>query len=236
MQEILGLIRKNGDPTWVRSVPVQDRSPWIEPDQCFEIAMKCPPPRFMASHLPIQLFPKSFLQSKAKVIYTMRNPKDVVISHYYHAKCLRGSKQPETLEEHMKEFLTGNVPYGSWFDHIKGWMEMKNRPNVFFITYEELQKNLRGGVEKICHFLGKELTSEQIDSVVENASFEKMKDNKMSNFSMMPDTIMDKTKGKLLRKGISGDWKNHFTVAQNEYFDRVYQENMQDVNITLSWE
>ena len=32
------------------------------------------------------------------------------------------------------------VIYGSWFDHVKSWLEVKGRPNVFFITYEEMQQ------------------------------------------------------------------------------------------------
>ncbi|KAM9034853.1 3-beta-hydroxysteroid sulfotransferase-like [Sarcophilus harrisii] len=30
------------------------------------------------------------------------------------------------------------VPYGSWFDHIKGWLSMRNSENFLLITYEEL--------------------------------------------------------------------------------------------------
>ncbi|KAL8213207.1 UNVERIFIED_CONTAM: hypothetical protein K2H54_061288 [Gekko kuhli] len=228
MAEILGLIRNNGDPSWVRSLTVFERTPWIETDHGLETALKYPPPRLISSHLQIQLFPKSFFHSKAKVVYTLRNPKDVLVSHYHFSKIFKLWKDLGTLEEVLKEFLSGNVPFGSWFDHVKGWLPMKDRDNVFFITYEELQQDLRGSVERICHFLGKELNSQQIDSVVENASFQKMKDNKMSNFTIVGETYMDHEKGKLLRKGISGDWKNHLTVAQSELFDRVYQKNMQE--------
>ncbi|XP_060094124.1 sulfotransferase 2B1-like [Heteronotia binoei] len=236
MSEILGLIQKNGDPTWVRSVSMFTRTPWIETAMGQETALKYPPPRLLSSHLQFQLFPKSFLHSKAKVIYTSRNPKDVLVSHYYFSKAVKLWKDLGTLEETLKEFLSGNVPYGSWFDHVKSWIPMKDRDNAFFITYEELQQDLRGSVERICHFLGKELSSQQIDSVVENASFQKMKDNKMSNFTLAGDLIMDHKKGKLMRKGISGDWKNHLTVAQSELFDRVYRENMRGVNMTFPWD
>ncbi|XP_042296356.1 sulfotransferase 2B1-like [Sceloporus undulatus] len=236
MLEILGLVLRGGDPSWVRSVPVWYRSPWIETDVGLKAALNYPPPRCLSSHLPFQLFPKSFLKSKTKVIYVMRNPKDVLISHYYFSKAFKGFKEPGTMEEFMETFLKGDVPYGSWFDHVRGWLEMKNKSNVFFFTYEELQHNPRGSVERLCQILGKDLNSQQIDSVLENASFQKMKDNNMSNFTLVPEGHFDHNIGKFMRKGISGDWKNHLTVAQNEYFDRVYQEKMQNVNVNLQWD
>ncbi|XP_033014016.1 sulfotransferase 2B1-like isoform X1 [Lacerta agilis] len=236
MQEILGLIWCDGDPSWVQSLPVWERIPWIETVSGLQCALKSPPPRLLASHLPFHIFPKSFLHSKAKVIYTVRNPKDVMISSYHFSKGLKIVADPGTLEEYMEEFLSGSVSYGSWFEHVKNWMEMKDRSNFFIITYEELQQDLRESVRRICHFIGKELNSQQIDSVVENASFHKMKDNNMSNCTQFSDTYYDHTKGKLMRKGISGDWKNHLTVAQNEHFDRVYREKMQGLRMTFPWD
>ncbi|KAG8439150.1 hypothetical protein GDO86_005387 [Hymenochirus boettgeri] len=125
--------------------------------------------------------------------------------------------------------------YGCWFDHVKGWMQMAGKENFFYITYEELQQDLRGSVVRICKFLGKELNDEEIDSVVKHASFNVMKENKMSNFTLIPENFLDKSKGALMRKGISGDWKNHFTVAQSEYFDKVYQEKMKDLSVKFPW-
>ncbi|XP_033014025.1 sulfotransferase 2B1-like [Lacerta agilis] len=236
MAEILSLILSHGDPSWVQSTPLWERAPWIELDDHLPIALKNPSPRILNTHLPFQLFPKSFLHSKAKVIYTLRNPRDVMVSSYHFIKGFKEWKDHGTMEEFMGTFLSGEMGYGSWFDHVKGWVEMKERANTFFITYEELQQDLRGSVQKICHFLGKELNSQQIESVVENASFHKMKDNKMSNFSTTPENIFDQTKATFMRKGISGDWKNLLTVAQSERFDRVYRENMRGVNMTFPWD
>nr|XP_060639796.1 sulfotransferase 2B1-like isoform X1 [Anolis sagrei ordinatus] len=236
MLEILGLVQHDGDPSWVRSLTPWDRSPWIETEDGLKKALTDSPPRCLSSHLQFQIFPKSFLNSKAKIIYVVRNPKDVLVSHYHFSKSFKGFQDPGTIEEFLETFLKGDVPFGSWFDHVRGWMELKDRPNFFFFTYEELLHNPRDSVEKLGKIFGKTLNRQQIDSVVENASFQKMKDNKMSNFSQVPDEYFDHNTGNFMRKGVSGDWKNHLTVAQSEYFDRVYQEKMQDVNVTFQWD
>ncbi|XP_066494835.1 sulfotransferase 2B1-like [Tiliqua scincoides] len=236
MAEILSLIQQNGDPTWTRNVPLWNRVPWIETAEAKEEILNQARPRLMSTHLPFQLFPKSFLHSKAKILYTVRNPKDALVSSFYFSKALKMLKDPGTMQDFLEEFLSGNVTFGSWFDHVKGWLAMKDKPNFFIHTYEELQQDLWGSVERICRFLGKELTSQQIDSVVANASFQTMKDNKMSNFTQVADEYIDHSKGKLMREGKSGTWKNYLTVAQNEWFHSVYQEKMRGVTVTFPWD
>ncbi|NXH21580.1 ST2A1 sulfotransferase, partial [Bucco capensis] len=67
MLEILSLIRSDGDPGWCRSVPNWERAPWLETLLGLPRARDNPRPRLISSHLPIQLFPKAFFTSKAKV-------------------------------------------------------------------------------------------------------------------------------------------------------------------------
>ncbi|ELK31021.1 PREDICTED: bile salt sulfotransferase isoform X1 [Myotis davidii] len=226
IKEIINLIHTRGDPSWVRSVVSWERSPWIETPEGLELIKKQKDPRSYASHLPMQLFPKSLFTSKAKVIYIMRNPRDVIISGYHFHKTLKITKNPNSFEEYFEWFLRGNVPYGSWFDHIGGWLQMRGKQNFLLISYEELHQDLRASVEKVSQFLGTKLSSEELDSVLKNVTFQAMKDNKMSNFSLLSDIYMDQRKACFLRKGITGDWKNQLTVAQSEAFDKVYQEKM----------
>ncbi|XP_048225350.1 bile salt sulfotransferase 2-like isoform X2 [Perognathus longimembris pacificus] len=143
--EIISLIHTKGDPKWVRSVNTYDRSPWIETESGnTTIVNRKEGPPLISSHLPIQLFPKSFFTSKAKLIYVIRNPKDVLISGYYFWSSTNLAKKPESLEQYFEWFLRGHVPYGSWFDHVRGWLSLREKENVLVLCYEEMRKALPG--------------------------------------------------------------------------------------------
>ncbi|KAM7058675.1 sulfotransferase 2B1 [Molossus nigricans] len=235
MIEILSLIIKDGDPSWIRSEPIWERAPWCETILGAFSLSDQPSPRLMSSHLPIQLFTKAFFNSKAKVIYMGRNPRDVVVSLYHYSKIAGQLKDPGTPDQFLQNFLKGEVQFGSWFDHIKGWIRMQGKENFLFITYEELHEDLRGSVQRVCQFLGRQLGEEALGSVVANSSFDAMKANTMSNFTLLPPSLLDQRRGAFLRKGVCGDWKNHFTVAQSEAFDRVYREQMRGMP-TFPWD
>ncbi|XP_015423445.1 PREDICTED: sulfotransferase family cytosolic 2B member 1 [Myotis davidii] len=107
MIEILSLIVKDGDPSWIRSVPIWKRAPWCETIMgAFSLSDQSSP-RLMSSHLPIQLFTKAFFNSKAKVIYMGRNPRDVAVSLYHYSKIAGQLKDPGTPDQFLQNFLKG---------------------------------------------------------------------------------------------------------------------------------
>ncbi|XP_012787990.2 sulfotransferase 2A1-like [Sorex araneus] len=229
MVEILSLIHCKGDPKWIQSVPIWDRLPWIETERGFKLLKDEKGPRFMRSHLPIQFLPKSFFNAKVKVIYVIRNPRDVIVSGHLFWKGITYVQEAESMEQYFDWFLEGNVLYGSWFDHTHGWMPLRDRENFLLLSYEELKRDTKRIIQKICQFLGMELGPEALDSVLENSSFEAMKRNKMSNYSLLDGITFDLKISPMMRKGVAGDWKNHLTVAQAETFDEIYQEKMKDL-------
>ncbi|XP_038237097.1 LOW QUALITY PROTEIN: sulfotransferase 2B1-like [Dermochelys coriacea] len=236
MQELLTLIHSDGDPQLAWLVPSWERVPWVEQTTAAGFLENPPCPRLISSHLPCVLFPTSLHGSNAKVIYTVRNPKDVCVSLYYYSKMASFLEFHEDFGEFVEHFSAGKVLLGSCFQHVKGWLGLRDRLNFLFLTYEEMHQDLRGSMERICRFLGKPLEVRSLDRVVENASFQAIKQNKMCNYSLVPENIMDQWISPFLRKGVPGDWKGHFTVAQSQAFDRRYQEQMQDVGIRFSWD
>ncbi|XP_036023242.1 probable alcohol sulfotransferase isoform X1 [Onychomys torridus] len=225
LTEIVCLIQTKGDPNWIQSVPIWDRVPSIETQKGYPLLINKEGPRLISSHLPFHLFPNSFFSSKAKVIYVIRNPRDVLVSGYFFLSKTKYVKYPESLTTYFEWFLKGNVVYGSWFEHTCAWISMRERDNFLILSYEDIKKDTKSTIKKICDFLGKKLEPDELDMILKYSSFKAMKENKMSNFSLIKEYIAPNGLV-LLRKGMTGDWKNHFTVAQAEAFDKVFQEKM----------
>ncbi|ELV12348.1 Amine sulfotransferase [Tupaia chinensis] len=124
-----------------------------------------------------------------------------------------------------------------WFDHIRGWYEHRHDFNILFMMYEEMNKDLRSSVLKICKFLEKDLSEEDVDAIVRQATFPNMKlDSKANYDKILQNEIGKRSEGYFLRKGIVGDWKNHLTVEQNERFDRIFQKKMKDFPLKFIWD
>ncbi|XP_041671820.1 sulfotransferase family 2, cytosolic sulfotransferase 2 [Cheilinus undulatus] len=237
MQEIVPLIMSGGDPASVESLPNWDRVPWLEESRAPILNLdQRPSPRMFATHFHHSMMPPSFFEVKPKVIYVMRNPKDVFTSAFHYYGTTSFLVKPGPQSEFLHKFLNGEVMFGSWFDHVKGWLNAENKDRLMYISYEELIMDLKDSVSRISQFLEKSLDPDVVEKITDRCLFKNMQNNNMSNYSLVPTEYMDQTKSKFLRKGIAGDWKNQLTEAEAEHFDAVYRERMKDVKYKFVWD
>lgn len=203
-----------------------------------ELVEKMPRPGAIKTHLP---YDKQPFHSDAKYIYVARNPYDCCVSFYYHTKNLPFySFENGTFDDFFDMFIEGKVDFGDYFDHLLSWYEHRSDPNVFFITYEDLKRDTRSCVLKLAEFLGEDYGTklkdhpEILDRILHATSIETMKSlnekiqtlpQSIESFPEMPESLdylknimrdlqNAPTTGEFIRKGIIGDWRNHFTQEQ----------------------
>ncbi|XP_059364056.1 amine sulfotransferase-like [Carassius carassius] len=236
LQQILSLIEVKGDVTATNNQLNSERVPWIELLDSRKQFVSAPSPRIRVSHLPYKFMPLGLKQKKGKVIYVARNPKDVLVSYFHFHKYANMLETPKDFDTFFEKFMEGNVFGNCWFEHVKSWCSHKDEMNFLYITYEEMIKDLRAVVERITSFLERNLTSQQLNEVIEHSTFKNMKNNPQANYQQIPVILLNHQLGTFLRKGTVGDWKNYFTVAQNERFDKVYQQKMKEVPLSFIWD
>ncbi|XP_006026214.1 amine sulfotransferase-like [Alligator sinensis] len=235
-QHILALIHYEGHRNGTENTETRQQIPFFDYNTCNLDFTQWPSPRMFCAHLPYYLVPKTLRNQKGKIIYVYRNPKDVLVSFFHFSKVLVGLGESPDLEHFLERFLSGNVTASSWFDHVRGWYMHKDEFNILFLSYEEMIKDLRTAVLKICNLVGKQLSDQEVDIVVDWATFKNMKADLRANYESLPEVFLKKGQGHFLRKGTTGDWKNIMTVAQSERFDKIFQEKMKDLPYKFIWD
>ncbi|XP_067560109.1 sulfotransferase 1C4-like isoform X5 [Pseudorca crassidens] len=146
------------------------------------------------------------------------------------------SKSSNTLQRSISLEQQGlcllHLCWGSWYDHVKGWWDAKDQHRILYLFYEDMKRNPKHEILKLAEFIGKSLDDKVLDTIVHYSSFDVMKQNPMANYTSIPAPFMNHSISPFMRKGAVGDWKNHFTVAQNERFDEDHKRKMADTTLT----
>ncbi|XP_023307674.1 sulfotransferase 1 family member D1-like [Lucilia cuprina] len=220
MQECAWLLLNNLDFEKSKEAAVMIRSPFIDfhgivPGTASPIEMckKLSSPRLIKTHMPANLVPLQIWEKKQKMIYVARNVKDVIVSSFHFVKNLdmwRG----DNFHDYVDDFLNNEIIYTHFWAHIVDFWKMRNESFIFFVTYEEMKRDLAGVLQRLCTFLERpQLTTEELEKTIKHLSFGNMKENKQTNLTYLLKDNMPGVKQdfQFMRRGIVGSFKDELT-------------------------
>ncbi|OQV14593.1 putative Sulfotransferase 1C2 [Hypsibius exemplaris] len=233
---VLG-VRENGNAQVYRDgVVLSEKSKCIEhcdPDDPVEkwpiqSVKKQTSDRQYFTHLAYECMPESINASGAKKVFVYRNPKDMAISQYYYIKQQPRIQFQGDLNDIVDSFIDDTLPFGPYFDHLASfWKKRHEDPNIIFFSFEDLKKDFKGTVKRLGHFLGKDLTAEQIDAIYKETDFKTAQANPLLNRSEYhAKGVLDLNMHPFIRDGSIGQWKTTFTPEMNAKMDAWIERNM----------
>ncbi|XP_052101806.1 sulfotransferase 1C2-like isoform X3 [Mytilus californianus] len=193
-------------------------------------------PRIFNSHFTPKCLPKQAFEKKCKMIIIERNPKDILTSQYHHWKLFpQFSLQ---WSDFLKSVYTNDRNVSSnWFFYRKQWSDFLSSSDnpCLVLKYEDIKQNTLASLFKLADFLGYPREETFLKEIQEKCSLEKMRDMEKLRESGTELVNSDQV-SKLYRKGVVGDWKNNFTVAQNEQFEALLKTKLNGVDVNYTYE
>eukprot|EP00095_Tigriopus_kingsejongensis_P005683 snap_masked-scaffold1292_size50302-processed-gene-0.0 protein:Tk05683 transcript:snap_masked-scaffold1292_size50302-processed-gene-0.0-mRNA-1 annotation:"hypothetical protein DAPPUDRAFT_231919" len=167
-----------------------------------------PRPRVIKTHLPLCMLPEKLLTT-CKVVFVARNVMDMAVSYYYHTKLLLPMDFP--FEEFAQVYKEGGILQTPMIPMILEAWQQRDHPHMCFLTFENMKLDTMAAIRTLQKFLGVHLEEKKLEQLHAAVQFESLKKNTFVNKTKeFPN--QDQANGKsFIRKGIIGDWKNHFS-------------------------
>lgn len=193
VQQIVGQILSGG----AADQQIAQVSPWVD--------LRIPPKaaklpqiaalqgrRFLKTHLPTDALNWS---RKVHYLYVGRDGRDVVWSMYNHHARANDSwynalnntpgrvgpameRPTDDIVQYFADWLERDgYPWWPFWENIRSWWEARHQPNVQFLHFNDLKRDLAGSIAAIADFLDVALTPAQRADVLHHSTFEYMKEN-----------------------------------------------------------
>lgn len=158
-------------------------------------------------------------QSNLKYIIGVRDPRDKVISEYWHSRNFpRHWAHDQAQKLSISEFITYKLESGEFeketLNWIRNWLKNRDLKKSIVVRYENMLNDPNTVLKKIFNFLGFKIEQKGIENIIEINSFDKITGRKRGESD---DT-------KFIRKGVSGEWENIFSKEQKLQFSKIGED------------
>jgi len=186
-----------------------------------------PRPRIIKSHYPFQ-------HTYKRVIYVVRDPRDVVLSQY-HYQIKRGVLPVGApLEPFVSRFLAGEVcPYGSWGENVSSWLAARRKnPDFVLIRYEDLLRQTSAELARMAQLLKIEPMPDRIALAVERSTADRMRQLEKVEGSQWASTKGTRQDMSFIRAAKDRQWKTALPQDCVAQIENAWGEWMESLGYT----
>lgn len=177
-----------------------------------------------------------------KIIYIVRDPRDVTVSAYHYSIKVKLLPDSCSMEEFVSLFMSGTFGsglladprWGSWYDNVASWLAMQHNRRFLLLRYEDMLEDAARELRKAADFLGIAANPERIARAVELSSADKMREMEKSqskDWQLTKETRQDKP---FVRKARAGTWHSEMPPAAVTRIEEYWGVLMQTLGYQLA--
>jgi sulfotransferase family protein len=225
---LIGNLIYGDDP--ITFVNVDSRIPdiYVLPDRSLR---RIPRPRVLKSHEP-------FDYRYRRVIYIVRDPRDVAVSTYHYEVKRRDIPDTYHMDEFLALFLAGDDrvgSWGSWREHVVSWLATRGEGRHFlFLRYEDMLENPEHELAKVALLLNIDPTPERLARAVELSSADRMRGLEKQQFREWVETKRSRQDKLFVRDAKSGGWRVALPQASVEQIETAWGPLMETLGYELT--
>lgn len=158
-------------------------------------------------------------ESNLKYIIGVRDPRDKLISEYWHSRNFsKHWAYEQANEQSIEQFISYKLKSGEFeketLEWIRNWLKYRDNEKSIIVRYEDMLKNPNHAMEEIFNFLDFKIEQKRIENIIEKNSFNKITGRKRGKSD----------DSKFVRKGISGEWKTIFSKEHKLLFSKIGED------------
>src|SRR5208283_2971155 len=176
-------------------------------------------PRILKSH-------ECFDPRYPRVIYILRDPRDVAVSFYYYLLKMRVLSNGYS----MGDFVPYADRMGCWEDHVLSWLRLRmGKPGFLLIRYEDLVDNPAKELAKLAPLLGVDPTPEIIERAVSVCSAGNMRSLETKQSKDWLLTKKSRQDIRFVREAKSGGWRDELSEASVQAIEHAWGPTMREL-------